>query len=97
MPGEGGLRWRLNLDVIDREMEAIGGFPEALLGRRYDGPTHFVAGALSDYVAPAHRETILRLFPRTTMSLIAGAGHWVHAERPESFLRAVERFLDQAG
>jgi pimeloyl-ACP methyl ester carboxylesterase len=27
------------------------------------------------------------------MSVIAGAGHWVHAEKPESFMRAVRRFL----
>lgn len=87
------LRWRLNLAAIDRQMEAIGGFPEALLERRYEGPTHFIAGAQSDYIRPEHRELVLRLFPAATMSVIAGAGHWVHAERPDSFLRAVARFL----
>lgn len=91
---EGGkLRWRLNLEAIDREMEEIGGFPEALLERRYEGPTHFITGAQSGYVKPEHRDRILRLFPEVTLSVIAGAGHWVHAERPESFLRAVRRFL----
>jgi pimeloyl-ACP methyl ester carboxylesterase len=74
-------------------MEAIGGFPEALLGRRYDGPTHFIAGALSPCLEPEHRDLILRLFPAVTMSVIAGAGHWVHAEKPDSFQRAVRRFL----
>ena len=90
---DGTAAWRLNLDAIDRQMEAIGGFPEHLLARRYDGPTHFIAGAQSGYVKPDHRDLILRLFPATTLSVIAGAGHWVHAEKPESFLRAVERFL----
>jgi len=91
---DGRAAWRLNLDVIDREMETIGGFPEPLLGRRYEGPVHFITGALSAYVRPEHRGVILRLFPATTLSVIAGAGHWVHADRPESFLRAVTRFLD---
>lgn len=91
---DGALRWRLNLEAIDREMEEIGGFPDDLLGRRYDGPTHFITGALSAYVKPEHRDLILRLFPKVTLSVIAGAGHWVHAERPESFLRAARRFLD---
>lgn len=90
---DGRLQWRLNLDVIGRQMEEIGGFPEDLLDRHYAGPTHFIAGALSAYVKPEHRDLILRLFPSTTMSVISGAGHWVHAEKPESFLRAVRRFL----
>ena len=91
---EGGrLRWRLNLEAIDAQMEAIGGFPDALLDRRYGGPTHFIAGAQSNYIRPEHRDLVLRLFPAVTMSVIAGAGHWVHAERPESFLHAVARFL----
>lgn len=91
---DGVLRWRLNLEAIDRQMEVIGGFPDALLDRRYAGPTHFIAGALSPYLGPQHRDLILRLFPGATMSVIAGAGHWVHAEKPDSFLRAVRRFLD---
>lgn len=92
---DGILQWRLNLDAIDRQMEAIGGFPEALLDRRYDGPTHFIAGALSPYLGPEHRDLIMRLFPATTMSVIAGAGHWVHAEKPDSFIRAIRRFLEK--
>ncbi len=94
---DGALQWRLNLDAIGRRMEAIGGFPQDLLDRHYAGPTHFIAGALSAYVKPEHRDLILRLFPNTTMSVIAGAGHWVHAEKPVSFLRAVRRFLDGQG
>ncbi|MBE9558262.1 MAG: alpha/beta hydrolase, partial [Proteobacteria bacterium] len=90
---DGVLRWRLNLEAIDRQMEAIGGFPQTLLDRRHDGPTHFIAGALSPYLGPEHRDLIMRLFPATTMSVIAGAGHWVHAEKQESFQRAVRRFL----
>jgi len=93
---DGRAAWRLNLDAIDRGMEVIGGFPDGLLARRYDGPVHFVTGALSAYVRPEHRDLILRLFPATTLSIIAGAGHWVHADRPDSFLRAVTRFLDAA-
>lgn len=90
---DGAARWRLNLEAIDRQMEVIGGFPEQLLDHQYEGPTHFITGALSAYVKPEHRDIVLRLFPAVTMSVIAGAGHWVHAEKPESFLRAVRRFL----
>ena len=93
---DGRPGWRLNLEAIDRQMEIIGGFPEHLLERRYDGPTHFITGAQSGYVKPEHRDLILHLFPATTLSVIAGAGHWVHAEKPDSFQRAVVRFLGTA-
>lgn len=33
------------------------------------------------------------LFPNAAFARIAGAGHWVHAERPDEFLALVEPFL----
>lgn len=93
---QGAPRWQLNLEAIDRQMEKIGGFPEQLLDQRYGGPTHFITGALSAYVKPEHRAIVMRLFPTVTMSVIAGAGHWVQAEKPDSFLRAVRRFLERS-
>ncbi len=36
---------------------------------------------------------ILALFPRAAFVVVPGAGHWVHAEAPEPFLRALEPFL----
>jgi pimeloyl-ACP methyl ester carboxylesterase len=44
-------RWRLNLPVLDAEMDKIVGWPEGVVGS-YDGPTLFLSGALSDYVRP---------------------------------------------
>lgn len=93
---QGAPRWQLNLAAIDKQMGKIGGFPEQLLDQHYDGPTHFITGALSAYVKPEHRDIVMRLFPSVTMSVIAGAGHWVQAEKPDSFLRAVRRFLEHS-
>lgn len=89
---DGRLRWRLNLDAIGRAMPAISGFPEPP-DRSYDGPALFVAGGRSDYVRPEHEATIRRLFPRATVARVEDAGHWVHAEQPDAFLRTVEPFL----
>lgn len=94
---DGGLSWRLNLAVLDREMETIAGWPDDLMVRRYDGPAHFVAGGRSRYIRPEHRETILALFPAATYAIVPGAGHWVHAEKPEAFVRAVVRALEPRG
>jgi len=34
------------------------------------------------------------MFPKARMTLIAGASHWVHVDKPEALLAAVEDFLD---
>lgn len=84
-------RWRLNLDVLEREMARITGWPGT--GGRFDGPVLFLSGALSDYVKPEHRAEIKRLFPGARFAKIPGAGHWLHAEKPREFEAAVRAFL----
>ncbi len=34
-----------------------------------------------------------RQFPQARAHVIAGAGHWVHAEKPDAVLRAIRRYL----
>ncbi|MEL6207033.1 MAG: alpha/beta fold hydrolase [Pseudomonadota bacterium] len=84
-------RWRLNLSVLEREMDKILGWPE--VEGRFDGPTLFLSGGASDYVLPAHRPTIKALFPASRFAKIPGAGHWLHAEKPQEFVASVEAFL----
>jgi len=88
-----GPRWRLNLDAIGRNMDALTDFPDPPAGLVYPGPAMFVVGAKSDYVQPAHHATIRRLFPEASIILIADAGHWLHAEKPAEFFDLVSRFL----
>lgn len=85
--------WRLNLDVLEREMDRITGWPGT--EGRFEGPALFLAGALSDYIRPEHRTVIKHLFPQAKFAKIPGAGHWLHAERPREFEAAVRIFLDR--
>ncbi|RMH86135.1 MAG: alpha/beta hydrolase, partial [Calditrichaeota bacterium] len=40
-------------------------------------------------------EPLLRSrFPTAEIVTISGAGHWVHYEAPEAFLRVVDKFLE---
>jgi pimeloyl-ACP methyl ester carboxylesterase len=90
-----GWRWYLNLALLDRDLDAITGWPEeALAGTApYDGPVLWVGGGDSRYVHPEYVEAMDRWFPRNRRVTVKGAGHWVHSERPEVFLEVLRRFL----
>lgn len=87
-------RWRLNLDVLARDMDKIIGFPQ--IEGVFEGPALFLSGGDSDYVQPAHRDRIKSLFPGAVFAKIPNAGHWLHAERPRAFEAAVRAFLDRS-
>ena len=84
--------WRLNLDVLEAEMAKIVGWPD--MPGQFDGPTLFLTGALSHYVKPEYRPTILAMFPKARFAKLPGAGHWMHADRPREFEEAIRVFLN---
>jgi pimeloyl-ACP methyl ester carboxylesterase len=89
----GGWRWRLNLDLLDRDLGELRGFPTPPPGAAFGGPVLWVAGANSSYVLPEDRPHMDALFPATRLVRIKNAGHWVHSEQPEIFLETLRRFL----
>jgi pimeloyl-ACP methyl ester carboxylesterase len=91
--GTAGWRWRLNLEVLCRDLDRLRGFPETPPGARYEGPVLWIAGANSHYVLDRDRERMQQLFPSTRLVRIKNAGHWVHSEQPEIFLETLKRFL----
>lgn len=93
MIDENAAHWRLNLETIERDFPEIVGFPDIPAGTAYRGPALFVAGARSNYIQPEHEPAIRRLFPRARIMRIEHAGHWVHAEQLQAFLRTVGPFL----
>ena len=90
---DGGWRWRLNLELLERDLGALRGFPVPPEGAQFDGPVLWIAGANSTYVLPDDRPRMDALFPTTRLVRIKNAGHWVHSEQPEVFLETVRRFL----
>ena len=83
--------WQMNLEVIRAQYDEI----NAALPREasYDGPTLFVRGSESDYVSEDDRPGIRERFPTARLETIDGAGHWLHADRPEAFAETVLNFL----
>lgn len=91
LKAEGGPQWRLNLNVLEAEMPKIVGWPGTQ--GQFAGPALFLTGAESTYVRAEHRETIRSHFPKARFAKLAGAGHWLHAERPREFEETVRVFL----
>ena len=85
-------RWRLNLDVLEHEMDRITGWPD--ISGQFNGPSLFLSGALSDYVKPEHRAVIKALFPQAKFAKLPDAGHWLHAEAPRPFEATVRMWFD---
>jgi pimeloyl-ACP methyl ester carboxylesterase len=91
---DGGWGWRLNLELLERDLGELRGFPGPPPGASFDGPVLWIAGANSAYVLPGDRPHMDALFPSTRLVRVKNAGHWVHSEQPEIFLETLRRFLD---
>ncbi len=83
------LAWRMNVPVLEREMEAILAAipPDEVLIR-----TLFIRGALSNYIIDEDIPDLEDQFPDSDVITVPNAGHWVHAEAPEAFVNAVLEF-----
>jgi pimeloyl-ACP methyl ester carboxylesterase len=90
----GGWRWRLNLELLERDLGELRGFPQPPPGAAFTGPVLWIAGANSTYVLDEDRPKMVALFPGTRLVRVKNAGHWVHSEQPEIFLETLRRFLD---
>jgi len=64
---------------------------------RFEGQTLFIKGGDSDYMQPQYTETVMAQFPAAKARIIAGTGHWLHAEKPALFNKLVVDFLSTGG
>lgn len=92
--GAAVFRWRLNLPVIQACYDNLAAAPDG--AGPYAGPTLFIKGEDSPYIQEKHRDTVLSLFPGADVKVIQGTGHWLHAEKPDTFATLCRRFLQDA-
>ncbi len=82
---------KLNLTALKANIENVGeGLDEDKI---YKGPTLFINGKNSDYITAEDKGVIKKQFPDAEIVPITGAGHWVHAEKPDEFYEVVSQFL----
>ncbi|WP_421275843.1 alpha/beta fold hydrolase [Aeromonas veronii] len=93
--GEHGWGWRFNVPALEENYANIMGWPAD--EHRFEGPVLFIKGGDSDYMQPQYSETTLAQFPAAKVRVIAGTGHWLHAEKPALFNKLVVDFLSTGG
>src|SRR5690606_19850870 len=85
----GGFGWKMNLDTISRNISEVS--KGVGNGSVFPGPTLFVRGGRSNYVADDDLEDIRKLFPAARLETL-DTGHWVQAEKPRELVDLVKAF-----
>lgn len=87
---KGKLGLRINLEVLKNEVSEIG---EALPAyNNFEKNTLFLRGDRSEYIGVDDENIIFNHFPKAQIKTITNAGHWLHAENPKDFFKAVINF-----
>jgi len=84
------MDWRFNLEVIDKNYQNIS---VAVPEYTSTNPCLVIKGEKSDYITKDDEQDFARRYPHIKLASIAGAGHWVHAEKPTDFYNAVMEFI----
>jgi len=88
----GKFFWKINLRGIQKNTTALR--EPVLSSSPFEKPALFVRGEKSDYIRAGDEDGIRKLFPNAKIETVADAGHWVHSEKPEEFMRLILEFLD---
>ena len=59
----------------------------------FGGETLFIKGKNSDYINNQNFKTIHKNFPKHRLVEVSNAGHWVHAENLDDFVKETLLFL----
>lgn len=90
---ESGFQWKMNLDVIAKNIEEVG---KALnQNASFNRPTLFIRGDQSEYISDEDLNLIHSIFTDSKVDTVSNAGHWLHAENPMEFFEKVKTFIEQ--
>lgn len=89
---DNSYQWRINLESINLNFKNnLSIFPP--VQSSFHGPTYFIGGGNSTFLKPSDHDAIKQIFPSAKFDYIPGAGHWLHAEKPNEFLKLITQFL----
>ncbi|AGC76747.1 pimeloyl-ACP methyl ester carboxylesterase [Nonlabens dokdonensis] len=83
--------WRFNLKVLGDAQDRVGTHQK--IENQITTPTLFIRGGNSGYILDNDLMVIEHAFAKAELKTIEGAGHWLHAEKPQEFLTIVTNFI----
>ncbi len=84
------MDWRFDLTSITNNYdEILAAVPNGVCETK----TLFIRGEKSHYLKDEDLSEVKKRFPNYILETIAGAGHWLHAEKPEEFYNSVTGFV----
>lgn len=86
------MAWRFNLKTIKENIENVGG---EIKVSNCTVPALFIKGERSDYIKETDWMEIKNKFTKAELITIPGAGHWLHADKPQEFLTTVLNFVNK--
>ncbi len=93
---DGHFSWKVNFKALKNNLEEImNGFSNLKKESETKAPEAiFIKGEKSPYIQEDDTMVINKFFPGSQIVTIPDAGHWVHAEKQDLFVKTVKYFLD---
>lgn len=89
---DGCLHWTNNMQALEDNYAAISEPPRGVHSV-FEKPVLFIRGGQSFYVLDQYRPAIKAMFPLARIATIKSAGHFLHNQDPDSFMRISMGFL----
>jgi len=93
-----GFAWAIHVEALKKNLPEIMDGPD-FTKLKFDKeainfPVLFIRGEKSEYILEEDILMIKKYFPTAELVTVFDAGHWVHAEQPELFLKSLNYFLE---
>ena len=85
--------WSLDLNSIKMGMKYLRGFPIDLISNVSHINTVCIFGENSPYINKKYKDKFKSLFTNLKFFKIEDAGHWLHVEKPQEFIKIISKKL----
>ncbi|MDR2848313.1 MAG: alpha/beta fold hydrolase [Bacteroidales bacterium] len=92
------FEWRIHIQAITQYLPHILNGMDTFLSDKHPVihvPTLFVKGEISNYLQPEIFSPVKIVFPHSQTAVIPDAGHWLHVEQPEKFMKTIRIFFEK--
>ena len=89
----GTYAWSLDLNTIQMGMKDLRGFPLDIISNVSQTDTSCIFGGNSTYINEKYKDKFKTLFTNLQFFKIEDAGHWLHIEKSEQFIKIISKKL----